>query len=105
MASVFTDNNFEKEVLKSEVPVLVDFWAPWCRPCNMLSPTIESISKSLEGVKVGKVNVDENRQLAQKYGIGSIPTLVFFKNGEPVETHVGILSEAAISQKLNNLKG
>lgn len=105
MANVFTESNFEQEVLKSDVPVLVDFWAPWCRPCNMLSPTIDSLSKSLEGAKVGKVNVDENRQISQRYGVSSIPTLIFFKNGLPVETHVGVLSEAAINQKLNTLKG
>jgi thioredoxin 1 len=89
----FTDQNFEKEVLKSEMPVLVDFWAPWCGPCQMVSPLIEELAKEVEGkVKVGKLNVDENPQVATKYGIMSIPTVIFFKEGQEVTRQIGLES-------------
>ncbi len=90
----FTDQNFEKEVLKSEKPVLVDFWAPWCGPCQMVSPLIEELAKEVEGkVKVGKLNVDENPQVAAKYGIMSIPTVIFFKEGKEVVRQIGLESK------------
>jgi thioredoxin 1 len=90
----FTDQNFEKEVLKSEKPVLVDFWAPWCGPCQMVSPLIEELAKEVEGkVKVGKLNVDENPQVATKYGIMSIPTVIFFKEGKEVVRQIGLESK------------
>lgn len=85
-----TAANFEEEVLKSDIPVLVDFWATWCGPCQMLSPIIAELAEEFAGkIKVGKVNTDEEGQLAQKFGIMSIPTVMFFKDGEVVETVVG----------------
>ena len=85
------DDNFKKEVLESEELVLVDFWAPWCMPCRMLAPTIEEIAEEMEGkVKVCKMNVDENVQYPQEYGIMSIPTVMLFKNGQAVETMIGL---------------
>ncbi len=94
---VLTEKNFEEEVLKSEIPVLVDFWATWCGPCRMLAPTIAKIAEEQNGaVKVGKVDVDEEPMLAAKFGISSIPTLMVFKNGEVVKTSVGVIPKAAI---------
>ena len=85
-----TKDNFQKEVLESDIPVLVDFWATWCDPCRMLAPTIEEIAEENEGkIKVGKVNVDEEQELAFKFGIMSIPTLIVFKNGEAVNQTMG----------------
>ena len=85
-----TDQNFEQEVLRADMPVLVDFWASWCGPCQMLSPVIAEIAEEYAGkVKVGKVNVDEQLNLANRYGIASIPTVMLFKNGEVVNTSLG----------------
>ena len=85
------DDNFQKEVLESEGLVLVDFWAPWCMPCRMLAPTIEEIANEMEGkVKVCKMNVDESIKYPQQYGITSIPTVMLFKNGQTVETMIGL---------------
>ena len=85
-----TKDNFQKEVLESDIPVLVDFWSTWCGPCRMLAPTIEEIAEENEGkIKVGKVNVDEEQELAFKFGIMSIPTLIVFKNGEAVNQTMG----------------
>ena len=90
MEYVFTEDNFEEEVLKSELPVLVDFYADWCGPCKMMAPMIGELAASYEGrLKVGKCNVDDNPDLAQKYGIMSIPNSQFFKNGEVVESMLG----------------
>lgn len=87
---VITKANFEEEVLKSELPVLVDFWAAWCGPCRMLAPELEAFAEETEGkVKVGKVNVDEEGELAREFGIMSIPTLLVFKNGELVNKSMG----------------
>ncbi len=86
-----TVDNFEEEVLGSQIPVLVDFWATWCGPCRMLGPVIAEIAEELEGkVKVGKVNVDEEGELAARFGISSIPTVMVFKNGEVTNTSVGV---------------
>ncbi|BAT71413.1 thioredoxin [Thermosulfidibacter takaii ABI70S6] len=86
-----TEENFDKEVLQSDVPVLVDFWATWCAPCRMIAPVIDAIAEEYEGrLKVGKVNVDENSQLAIRYGIRAIPTLILFKEGKVVEQLVGV---------------
>ncbi len=104
MVQEINDEKFEKEVLKSELPVLVDFWAPWCGPCKMLTPVIEKLSESNNGkVKFCKVNVDEAPQSAGKYGIMSIPTLLFFKNGEKVDQIIGMVPEAAIQSKIDAL--
>lgn len=85
----FTDANFKADVLDSKTPVVVDFWAPWCGPCKIVSPTIEELAKDYEGkVAVGKMNVDEN-QTASQYGVMSIPTIMIFKNGQPVKALVG----------------
>ena len=100
----FTDSNFEAEVLKSDKPVLVDFWAPWCGPCIQLSPIIEEIATAKAGTaKVGKVNVDENMQIAGQFRINSIPALLFFKNGQLVDQHVGRAPKADIVAKLDAL--
>ena len=91
---VFTDQNFGQEVLQSRIPVVVDFWAPWCGPCKVVSPIIEELAREYEGkVKVGKLNVDENQMMASEYGIMSIPSIVFFKNGKPVKTMIGAQSK------------
>lgn len=87
---ILTDKNFEEEVLQSRMPVLVDFWAPWCSPCRLAEPVIEELAREYEGkVKVGKLNVDESPQLAQKYGVMSIPTVVVFKEGKEIKKQIG----------------
>jgi thioredoxin 1 len=99
-----TESNFDSEIIHSSVPVLVDFWAPWCGPCRMLSPVIDEIADAKAGqVKVAKVNVDDCQALAARYRISSIPALLFFKNGEPVETMVGAASKSALTAKLDAL--
>ena len=101
MEYTFTTENFETEVLGSDVPVLVDFWATWCMPCRMLAPVIEEIASENEGkIKVGKVNVDENPDLARKYRVRSIPTVLVFKNGELTATSVGVDSKENILKLL-----
>jgi thioredoxin 1 len=90
----FTDQNFEQEVLKSETPVLVDFWAEWCMPCKMLAPTIDKLAKDYAGkVKIGKVDTDSNRDVSIKYGINAIPTVILFKGGQVVQKFVGLRQE------------
>ena len=87
---VLTSDNFETEVIASDIPVLVDFWAPWCGPCKMLGPVIEQLAEEYEGkVKVGKVNVDDEGELAMEYGIESIPSVLYFKDGKVVEQSLG----------------
>jgi len=96
-----TDDNFKEEVINSELPVVVDFWAPWCMPCRMISPIIEEIAKEYEGkVKVGKLNVDEASRTASFYGIMAIPTLLIFKGGEVKEKIVGVISKETLASKI-----
>ena len=100
----FNDQNFEAEVLKSNVPVLVDFWAEWCMPCRMLTPTIEKIAKDYAGkVKVGKVDTDANREIASKYRISSIPTVILFKGGQVSQMFVGLRQEKDFRAALDTL--
>lgn len=98
------DEDFKKEVLESKGLILVDFWAPWCMPCRMLAPTIEEIAKEMEGkIKVCKMNVDENVQYPQQYGIMSIPTVMLFKDGQAVETMIGLQPKEAYLSKINEI--
>jgi len=100
----FTDQNFASEVLESEQPVLVDFWAPWCGPCRIQGPIIDELAKEVRGVKVGKMNVDENNATATKYGVMSIPTLIVFKAGQPVDQMVGVQQKDQLKKKLEEIK-
>src|SRR3954464_1427408 len=98
----FSDQNFEAEVLKSDVPVLVDFWAEWCMPCRMLAPTIEKLAKDYDGkVKGGKVDTDSNRDVSIKYGISAIPTVILFKNGQVAQKFVGLRQERDFKEVLD----
>lgn len=100
----FTDSNFQSEVLKSDVPVLVDFWAEWCMPCRMLGPTIDALADQFAGkVKVGKVDIDANRESSFNFGITSIPTLIVFKDGQPVKKFVGLKSQDELAAALNQV--
>jgi thioredoxin 1 len=96
-----SDSGFEAEVLNSDQPVLVDFWAPWCAPCRMLAPTVEAVAEKYAGkARVVKLNVDDNPSVSQRFGIKGIPTLILFKNGHEEERVVGATSEAAISKMI-----
>ncbi len=104
MAGKVTDGEFKKEVLESDIPVLVDFWAEWCGPCKMLAPTLDELSKDLAGkVKIVKMNVDENPAMPSALGIRGIPTMMLFKNGENVGTKVGASPKAALAEWIASL--
>lgn len=101
---IFTDSNFESEALVGDMPVLVDFFAVWCGPCRMQGPIVEELAKDFEGkAKIGKLNVDENPQTAQKYGVMSIPTIIIFKGGQAVQTLIGVQTKDGLAQELNKL--
>ena len=95
-----TKDNFEAEVLNSEKPVLVDFWASWCGPCMMQGPVLDEMAGEYDQIKIGKINVDEQQELAIRFGVMSIPTLMYFKGGEPVEKLVGLRSKEQLAESL-----
>ena len=104
--TTLTDDNFDEEVLNADKPVLVDFWATWCGPCRQIAPIIEDLADEFEGrAKVGKVDVDDNPQTAQEYGVRSIPTLLFFEDGEVQEQLVGAAGKQSLKQTLEELAG
>ena len=101
-----TDSNFQEEVLNADQPVLVDFWATWCGPCRMIAPIIEELAEEYEGrAKIAKLDVDNNPQVAMQFGVRSIPTLLFFKDGEVADQLIGAVPKRALAERLQNLVG
>lgn len=104
MATEITDANFEQLILKSNKPAVVDFWATWCRPCTSLAPIFEQLYSTYSNrAVIGKIDVDRNRMFMEKYGIKTIPTILFFKNGKEVDRHSGMATIAILEQKLNSI--
>ncbi|MCH8905374.1 MAG: thioredoxin [Bacteroidetes bacterium] len=104
MSTEFTDTNFDEKVLQEEKPVVVDFWAEWCGPCRVVGPIIDELGDDYDGkIVIGKLDVDHNPEISMKYGIRSIPTVLFFKGGEIVDRHVGSAPKALYQQKLESL--
>ena len=104
MVVEITDKDFEQQVIKSTLPVVVDFWAPWCRPCGMISPIMDKLSEEFKGkVKFCKISVDQNQQTAGKYQVMSIPTLIFFKNGQSTDQSMGAIPEKTLREKVQAL--
>ena len=100
----FTDGNFDADVVQSDIPVLVDFWAEWCQPCKMLTPTIEELATEYKGkVKIGKVDTDANREVPVKYGVSAIPTIMLFQGGEVIKKFVGLTSKDQFQSALDEL--
>jgi thioredoxin 1 len=100
MADAVTEQTFENDVLQSDTPVLVDFWAEWCGPCHAIAPVLDEIAKERDGLKVVKLNIDEEPSIAQRYGVMSIPTLILFKDGEPQAAAVGAMPKAMLEERL-----
>lgn len=99
-----TDGTFEEEIIKSELPVMVDFWAEWCGPCKIVGPTVEELAKDYEGrIKIAKMDVDGNRETPTRFGIRNIPTLILFKNGEVIQTIVGAHPKSHLDEELKKL--
>lgn len=107
MSRELTSENFEEEVLKSGEPVMVDFWAPWCGPCKAFGPIIDELAEEFDGkgIRIGKVNIDENSALASEYGIMSIPTTLFFRDGKPVDQVTGLQAKEALAEKIKEMIG
>ncbi|MFA7319635.1 MAG: thioredoxin [Parcubacteria group bacterium] len=104
MAMEFTDQNFDQEVMKSDKPTLVDFWAPWCGPCQMMGPIVEELASEMgDKVKVGKLNVDENPATAQAFTVMSIPTILIFKDGKVAQKFIGVQSKEALKEALEKI--
>ncbi len=99
-----TDGNFDEEIVKADIPAMVDFWAEWCGPCKMVGPSVEALAKEYDGkVKIAKMNVDENRETPAKFGIRNIPTLILFKDGEVAQTIIGAHPKSHLEEELKKL--
>lgn len=105
MSIILTDQNFEQEVIQSKVPVLVDFWATWCGPCQVIGPIIDELARDFEReeIKIGKINIDENSEIAEKYGVMSIPNLIFFKDGKIADQLLGIQSKKTLKENIEKI--